>query len=71
MGMAALLTHCRQITDDVFLQAAKILAGLTPAKHLETGMLFPTIGEMKVVNCSDLLQSALAIFITCAFQKST
>ncbi|OAE29551.1 hypothetical protein AXG93_702s1040 [Marchantia polymorpha subsp. ruderalis] len=47
MGMAALLTHCRQITDDVFLQAAKILAGLTPAKHLETGMLFPTIGEMK------------------------
>ncbi|OAE35301.1 hypothetical protein AXG93_392s1500 [Marchantia polymorpha subsp. ruderalis] len=45
--MAALLTHCHQITDEVFLQAAKVLADLTPESTLESGMLFPSISDMK------------------------
>ncbi|KAL3679573.1 hypothetical protein R1sor_022529 [Riccia sorocarpa] len=47
--MAALLTKCHQITDDVFLETAKVLAGLTPESTLEAGMLFPTISDMKAM----------------------
>ncbi|KAL2613721.1 hypothetical protein R1flu_025413 [Riccia fluitans] len=36
-----------EITDDVFLQAAKILAGMTPEELLEDAQLFPTIADMK------------------------
>lgn len=48
IGQAALLTKCHQITDDVFLETANVLAGLVPESTLESGMLFPTISEMKV-----------------------
>ncbi|CAM6112028.1 unnamed protein product [Calypogeia fissa] len=49
IGQAALLTNCHQITDDVFLETANILAGLVPESTLELGMLFPTISEMKTL----------------------
>lgn len=48
IGQAALLTNAKQITDDVFTVAANTLAGLVPESTLESGMLFPTISEMKV-----------------------
>ena len=48
IGMAALLTRCRTITDGVFLAAAECLAELTPQDNLDCGMLFPSFSAMKV-----------------------
>ncbi|CAI5521416.1 unnamed protein product [Closterium sp. Naga37s-1] len=48
IGMAALLTRCSSITDDVFLSTAEFLAQLTPQAHLDRGMLFPSLSAMKV-----------------------
>eukprot|EP00246_Nothoceros_aenigmaticus_P018199 TRINITY_DN942_c0_g1_i1.p1 TRINITY_DN942_c0_g1~~TRINITY_DN942_c0_g1_i1.p1 ORF type:complete len:851 (-),score=161.13 TRINITY_DN942_c0_g1_i1:194-2491(-) len=47
IGMAAVLTKCQKISEEVFLEAAKILASLTPQGTLESGMLFPTFTDMK------------------------
>ncbi|CAM6091174.1 unnamed protein product [Calypogeia fissa] len=49
IGQAALLTNCKHITDEVFTVAANTLAGLVPEGTLESGMLFPTISEMKTL----------------------
>lgn len=48
IGMAALLTHCKAITDGMFLEAAQVLAELTPESRLASGMLFPAFSDMKV-----------------------
>ncbi|CAI6010995.1 unnamed protein product [Closterium sp. NIES-65] len=47
VGMAALLTNCRQITDDLFMAAAEYLADLTPQDNLDVGMLFPSFSAFK------------------------
>ncbi|CAI5497660.1 unnamed protein product [Closterium sp. Naga37s-1] len=49
IGMAALLTRCSSITDDVFLSTAEFLAQLTPQAHLDRGMLFPSLSAMKAL----------------------
>lgn len=59
IGMAALLTHCKAITDGVFLEAAQVLAELTPGSRLASGMLFPAFSDMKVLSALTLLYSVL------------
>jgi malate dehydrogenase (oxaloacetate-decarboxylating)(NADP+) len=49
IGQAALLTNCKYITDDVFTVAANALAALVPESTLESGMLFPSISQMKTL----------------------
>ncbi|CAM6096697.1 unnamed protein product [Calypogeia fissa] len=49
IGQVALLTNCKHITDKVFTVAANTLAGLVWDGTLESGMLFPTISEMKTL----------------------
>lgn len=48
IGMAAVLTKATKISENTFLDAAQILATLTPRDTLESGMLFPTFSDMKV-----------------------
>eukprot|EP00270_Netrium_digitus_P013738 TRINITY_DN459_c0_g3_i2.p1 TRINITY_DN459_c0_g3~~TRINITY_DN459_c0_g3_i2.p1 ORF type:complete len:1056 (-),score=308.06 TRINITY_DN459_c0_g3_i2:222-3335(-) len=47
IGMAAILTKCKQITDGIFLETAFRLAELTPQDNLESGLLFPTFSSFK------------------------
>lgn len=48
IGMAAVLTKCSSITDEVFLETSRLLAALTPAEGLAHGRLFPAFGDLKV-----------------------
>lgn len=48
IGMAAVLTKCSSITDDVFLETARLLAALTPQEGLAHGRLFPAFSDLKV-----------------------
>ncbi|GBG68534.1 hypothetical protein CBR_g3078 [Chara braunii] len=66
IGMAAVLTKCKCITDGVFLKAADVLGSLTPESRLQSGMLFPAFSDMKVVSpqliaqlCEYILETGL------------
>lgn len=48
IGMAAVLTKCSSITDEVFLETSRLLAALTPAEGLAHGRLFPAFSDLKV-----------------------
>lgn len=48
IGMAAVLTKCTSITDEVFLETSRLLAALTPAEGLAHGRLFPAFSDLKV-----------------------
>lgn len=48
IGMAAVLTKCQSISDDVFLETAESLAAKTPEARLASGMLFPAFSDMTV-----------------------
>lgn len=50
IGMAAVLTKCKTITEEVFLITAELLAAKTPEARLESGMLFPAFSDMKVTS---------------------
>ncbi|KAL3679572.1 hypothetical protein R1sor_022528 [Riccia sorocarpa] len=47
--MAAVLTKCTTITEEVFLVTAELLAEKTPEARLDSGMLFPAFSDMKEV----------------------
>lgn len=49
IGMAAVITECRTISDGVFLETAEALARRTPAAAFSSGMLFPSFSDMKEV----------------------
>jgi len=46
-GYAAILTEASCIPDDVFLEAAKCLAGLSSDEDLERGRLFPPFSKIR------------------------
>lgn len=47
VGYAAILTEASCIPDDVFLEAAKCLAGLSSDEDLERGRLFPPFSKIR------------------------
>jgi len=49
LGLGAIVSEARILPDSVFLVAARRLAELTPPVALADGMLFPPIGEMRMV----------------------
>jgi malate dehydrogenase (oxaloacetate-decarboxylating) len=49
LGFAAILSECREITDNMVLEAAYALADYTAAKHLDTGRVYPRVRELQEV----------------------
>jgi malate dehydrogenase (oxaloacetate-decarboxylating) len=50
LGFAAVLSECREITDNMVLEAAYALADYTAAKHLDTGLVYPPTRELQEVS---------------------
>ncbi len=50
LGFAALLAECREITDEMVLEAAYALAEYNAAHHLEVGRVYPPVGELNEVS---------------------
>jgi malate dehydrogenase (oxaloacetate-decarboxylating) len=50
LGFAAILSKCREITDNMVLEAAYALADYTAAKHLDAGLVYPPIRELQEVS---------------------
>lgn len=61
VGHAAVLTRCREISDDVFLVAAEALASMSSVAQLEQGHLFPAFAGIKAVSAR--LIAAVADFV--------
>jgi malate dehydrogenase (oxaloacetate-decarboxylating) len=49
LGFAAILSECREITDQMVLDAAYALADYTAAKHLDEGRVYPPTHELQEV----------------------
>ncbi len=50
VGMAALLTHARAISDEAFVVAAEALSQMTTPTELETGRLFPAFDHIRAIS---------------------
>ncbi|PSC71198.1 NADP malic enzyme [Micractinium conductrix] len=61
VGHAAVLTQCKEISDDVFLVAAEALAGMTSVADLQAGHLFPPFAQIRTVSAR--LMAAVADFM--------
>ena len=55
VGLAAIVAEARELTDDAFLVAARVLAGLVTGERLASGAIYPPV--------TDLRQSARAIAV--------
>jgi malic enzyme len=49
VGLAAIVAEARELTDDVFLAAARELASLVSAERLACGAIYPPINELRSV----------------------
>jgi malate dehydrogenase (oxaloacetate-decarboxylating)(NADP+) len=58
------ICNAKEITDEVFLLAAEVLAGMTTKEDLESGMLFPRFSTIREVSCA--LMAAIAVDM-CAY----
>jgi malate dehydrogenase (oxaloacetate-decarboxylating) len=50
LGFASVLSDCREITDNMVLEAAYALADYTAASHLDAGRVYPPIRELREVS---------------------
>ncbi len=49
MGLGAIVAETREVTDDMFLVAARELAGLVSGDRLRTGAIYPPIASLRAV----------------------
>ncbi len=50
LGFASILSECREITDNMVLEAAYALTDYTAAKHLDAGRVYPPVRELQEVS---------------------
>ena len=49
IGLGAIVAETREVTDDMFIVAAHLLAGLVSAERLRTGALYPPVAGLRGV----------------------
>ncbi len=57
IGLGAIVAEARELTDDAFLVAARVLAGLLTPERLAAGALYPPISELRT--CARAIAIAL------------
>lgn len=50
VGMGAIASHASRVTEEMFLAAAKTLAGMVTEEDLRSGMLYPPLKEIRNVS---------------------
>jgi malic enzyme len=50
VGLGAIVSEAREITDAMFLAASRAVAGMVSAERLQQGALFPPVSELRAVS---------------------
>lgn len=62
MGLAVFATEVKRVTDEMFICAAKALAGLVSEDMLKSGLIYPPISEIRNVSVNVAIKIAEYIF---------
>jgi malic enzyme len=49
VGLGAIVAEARELTDEAFLVAARVLAGLVPEERLAAGAVYPRIADLRKI----------------------
>ncbi|MBS1550447.1 MAG: NAD-dependent malic enzyme [Bacteroidetes bacterium] len=62
MGLAVFATEVKRVTDEMFICAAKALAGLVSEEMLSSGLIYPPISDIRNVSVNVAIKIAEYIF---------
>ena len=62
IGLAVYATHAKQITDEMFVEAARATAGQMTPEQLAKGMLFPPQSDIFNIEINTAVQVATLVF---------